>query len=246
MVSMDSQNLPIALPEESQAVCIWDRNNPRSIANLLPPNYAEILSKGWLTRPDLHGLNDRELWKKLRAEGKTPNPHDNRMRYKFWVEYDDAQNECRKMQISRIIAGVTTIDHFLSYYLTIPEKCVWMLTMPAEYDAVAKEALSFGMERLRDMLEMDTHDSKGRPNVKLMELQAKIVGMLDIRVKGAITQRIEQKTLSVHVGSPDPHAQKSIAHASMDELKERLKNLRARELQNRVKTLVDPNKEPGV
>jgi len=198
-------------------------SNPRSIGNLLPPSVAKKLQDGYLLRPDLHGLNDREVYKTLKTEGRTPTPHDNRTRLKFWLEYDEAQFDMRKMSVNRIIAGIMTYEHFMSSYMSKPEKASWILCMPASYSAVATEALHFGMDKLRDILEMDDTDAKGRPNVKLLELKTKIIAMLDVRVNGAITQKIEQKTLSVHVNSDERQVKKTLQNLSMDELKARLK-----------------------
>lgn len=189
------------------------------------------------THAELFGLDERDLFKRLRSDQMTPSPTDNRLRINFWYEYDLAQMEHRPMHMARVFAGICSKSYFNDRFMKRPEKVAWMLTPPVDYVVKIKEALDFGIDRLREYLEIDPIVG-GRPNVKLMELQAKIVAMLDMREKGAYTQRVEQKNMNLNVTASNEQVVSALLEADHKVLEQKIKELERRE--RKAANLPDP------
>lgn len=212
-----------------------DLEDPRSILNLVPNSMKEAYIKAYAARPELFCLDERSLYLKLRSERRGPNATDNRLRLALWLEYDRAQGGLSKIQHSYIYGGICSLSFFNTFYLVVPERVAWLFTRPASYVVVTEEALQFGIEQLREILEMPNmmevgHGKKKKEvlNVRLIELKAKIVGMLDIRVKGAPLQRVHQIT--------ENRGLKQIENLSRENSME--------EIQHRIKLLERQNNAP--
>lgn len=168
-------------------------------------------------------MDEHALFKTLRKEGKTPSPTDNRLRLGFWLEYERAIGAGRNMVMQNVFAGVCTVAYFYREYLASPTRVAWILCPPVEYEVKIKEALDHGIGLLRSYLDIDAAPEGGPTNIKLMELQAKIVSMMDQRLKGGYTQRAENKTLSLSVSASGVGA--AATELSMEALEKRLKQI---------------------
>ena len=174
----------------------------------------------------------------FRQENLRPSPTDNRLRISFWAEYDKAAAENRQMRMSTVYAGVCSQAFFHNQYLENPSRVAWMLCPPVEYTLYAREALAYGLEKMRDILEMDI-EVYGKVNVKLAELQAKIVKMLDDRVQGSIIQRTENKNTSLSISTSDKEVAKAAMAGGMEDLQRRLKELEKRDRGNQPAVVVE-------
>jgi hypothetical protein len=245
------QDLTIREQTTSVPADIFDESNPRSMINLIPPIMAEKVRVAVGAKPGYFHMDERALAKhlaKLSRNTRGPNVTDNRLRLKFWDEYDRAQHENTKMNMTNVYAGVCSREYFSSCYLASPEKVCWLILPPASYVVKMEEALAFGIEQMRDILdEPNFFWDKGRKkvNVKLLELKAKIVHMLDNRVKGAVPQQIEQRSMNVNVSSKD--VSQLAMMGTMEEIERRLQTLRAADRANPppkdVEAIVEPAKE---
>lgn len=204
---------------------LFNREAPRSLISLVPAKVADAFEAARFARPDLMGLDERELMAKLKEDQTLPNATDYRMRLKFWMEYDAAQEKARKVQIGYVFAGICTSEFFYRKYLSNPSRVAWLLCVPANYEIICREALHFGLEQLRDILDTPHNLPDGSPNTKLMEIKAKIVNMLDQRIHGSALQ----KTLSLNVTATEKKVGEIAEITSMDELKRRMDELRKRE-----------------
>lgn len=215
---------------DASEISLLDDSNPRAVVNLVPNSVKEAIGDHSFEKPDLFGRDESELYKLLRENNKSPTPTDNRLRIKFWDEYDRCQaSGTARMVMANVTAGVCSKEFFYKNYLMRAEKVAWLMCPPTGYMTKATEALEFGIEQLRDILEQP-HVNLGRVDTKLGELKTKIVMMLDTRVKGAPMQR----SMNLNVNTSD----KAVAHAatasSEEELMRQLKELdrRNRQAQN--------------
>lgn len=232
-----STNVPILAPAPrasellSSEIMIWEEDNPRSILNLVSPGARNRMLDARTAAPELFELDEYLLYKKL-GETQRPTPTDNRIRIKFWMEYDECQLSRRLLDIPRIVAGICSRDYFERSYMSLPQKVAWLLCPPAGYMVKVNEALEFGLEQLRDILQREHVLPTGKVDSRLGELKAKIVMFLDARVKGAIVQ----KALVAHAMAPVDvgHELRAKVPETYNELTVRLAQLRAknRELQN--------------
>lgn len=239
---MDTTPAPRSPGSRVTVFDLWDERNPRAIVNIVPPKISELLRAAYLKEPGLFGLGERETKLQLRTREESPTVSDNRIRLNFWLEYESAQHHLKPMTVAAIIRGLCSTG-YLEKYLTNPGHVAWMLTPPASYEVVVEEALQYGMEKMRDVLEMDEMLPNGQPNLKLIEIKAKIVTMLDVRLKGLPTQRVEQRSLTYNLNEASRDAGASAEAASMAQLQERLKELERRE--RRALNLPDPPKDPA-
>lgn len=204
----------------AHAVSLFEKEEPRALINLVPAVVAEAFEAGYNKRPDLFGMDERILRKKLAEHNRPPSVTENRLRMAFWQEYERAQAlNLPAMQIANVVSGVCSKKFFYDQYLKQPENVAWILCIPAAYEITIQETLQFGLEKLRDMLELPFVDSTGRPNVKLMELQAKIVELVHIRAKGAVVQR------NLNINASTQEMKKVIESDNMEDLNKRLKEL---------------------
>lgn len=198
---------------------VFNRSEERAVINLLNPNIQASFIAAQNARPELFGLEEKELLKLLSTGERGPSPVANSLRMKFWFEYDEAQAERRKMKVMNIYTGVCDSIHFYKSFLKNPEKVAWLLTRPASYEAAIEEMHLFALSRMREALEV-TPVVNGKLDSKAAELQFKILQMLDTRLKGAVVQ----KTMNLHSTIP---AKKSgmTDQARNEELEKRIKEL---------------------
>lgn len=176
------------------SAALFDENNPVSIGNKLPAEYLELFKNclGHIDDTEL-GMTVKEdaLLKHLAAAYNfRPLPSDNRIRFLFWQEYEYAIFENRKIDFTKVHGPLLTPEMFKKIYTTNPGCALFLLCRPPSYRTAVQEALVTGMDRLRTILDMDPIEPNGKINTRLLDLQVKIVAMLDLRVNGAPTQKI--------------------------------------------------------
>jgi hypothetical protein len=207
---------------------IWDQNNPHAVINLVPEVVCRLFLEAKEKFPKLFSMEEKELQKSLSNANLAPSATERRLRAAFWLEYESAVTNERKMNINAVYGAVCTYDIFVGMYTRAPSRVAWLLCPPTQYQTMVESLLYLGLDQLEKILELpiiDPEDPKRKVNIKLGELQAKIVAMLDMRARGGITQRIEQKSLNINVGS----ASKEIAGMTADELNRRIKELEKKE-----------------
>lgn len=213
---------------ESPLVDAFNRSEPGALINHVPNQIQEAMIECQRKEPALFGLDERDLFKTLRGANRSPSPTDNRIRLAFWLEHDNALSQGRDFNTSYVYAGVCSRQFFYLMYLTNPARVAWMTTPPVSYEIKLAEGLDYGLDRLREVLEMDNAPG-GKPNIKLIEIQAKIVAMFDMRMKGGITQRTENKNLQLSISTTDKKVAQAALGNSMEALEARIKELDRRE-----------------
>lgn len=210
---------------------VFQRTNERSAINLVAPRIQAAFIDAQKQAPDLFEMDEGDLFKHLRSNGLAPNATDNRLRLAFWLEYDKVQQQVQKsMQMTNVFGGVCSAHFFYAKYLAVPSRIAWLLCPPVHYLIKMEEALDFGIDRLRDILSKNPDDfKKDSDKNKFMELQTKIILMLDIRVKGAVVQRIEQKSMNLNISTTDTSVARAAVDNSMEKLQRRLKELKTEE-----------------
>ncbi len=223
---------------------MWDTKHPRSFMALLPDRWRQGFEDARFERPELFDLDERDLYNTLRKAEQTPNAAVNTIRLKLWMEYERCQaGEGRRIEIFKVLGEVCRTPSFEKTILARPERAAWLLCPPTAYRMKVEEALTFGLDKLRDILEMDcitveevsTADGKTKKkatvNVKLGELQAKIVNMLDQRLHGAARVSVEQtnRSYNLNVTASSDNVRSAVVEAVGDDLQSQIMALEARE-----------------
>lgn len=208
---------------------VFDRTEDRSVLNLVPASVQACFIKAQQAHPDLFLLDEADLYKKLKPESMQPTPTDNRIRLAFWLEYERAQQNQAPMEMAYVYGGVCVKQYFYGTYLKSPTRVAWMLCPPTGYQVILEESVAFGAQRMREYMALDPVLPSGKLDHKLIELQAKIYAMMEQRLKGGITQRVEQKTLQITGQISEKQAMQAITDNSMEAMERRLKELEKRE-----------------
>lgn len=192
----------------------FDETNPRSMINKVPP---------WIKKRMLNPTV-KELLQKPEEELNElvkPTLTIKRLRTSFWYEYERIHrnygrvvNKETTLSVQRMCTGICTADYFQSYVMRNDYLLAYVLRPPLNYDMAMNEALTQGLGRLREILEFPLYQKKfnkdglpvcdkhtGKqvqiPDVPVANLMLKTVAFLDLRIKGAIPQTINQQVKSV-------------------------------------------------
>jgi hypothetical protein len=208
------------------ATKVWDKDDGRSVLRLAP----ETIQRAMCEIPEAdRNLSEAELRKMIR-----PTPADNQLRISFWLEYDRVQSRMLpQMETTNIIRGIITEDYFYKRYMKDLKRVAWMLIPPTSYTVKLTEMLEVGLGRMRGVLDLDPVGPDGKVNTKLLELQLKITAMMDMRLNGAIAQKvqIEQKNMNMnlHLTRTSGEISGLLESGNMEELDKKLAELRKRD-----------------
>lgn len=175
---------------------IEDTLNPRSVVSLTSdiPSFQLALKKLLTEKPELLDLDYQEISQKA-----NPTFTLCRLRLSFWNEYENAIQNNRKMHIAKVMAGVCTENVFRKKVLADHIKLAFLLSPPKDYVITIKESLDAGLDNLRAIVSAKVLNEDGTLDTKAADVVLKAIALLDMRVKGAVVQRIDQRSLNVNV-----------------------------------------------
>lgn len=174
---------------------IDDINNPNAVIHLvseIPTLYAAI-KRVIIEAPDLLAMDESTL-----LNHTHPTVTLSRLRMSFWTEYDNAASSGRKMKGSQVFGGIVTNANF-RVMIKDNNKVAYLLCPPTNYVVQMKEALNAGAELIRQMFTAKIIDDDGNLMPRAADVVLKAFALLDMRVKGAIVQKVDQRTLSYNV-----------------------------------------------
>ena len=193
-----------------------DGNNPHSLVALVE---GEALAKAVKRVP-------RSLWEVdeagLREKAK-PTKTDYALRMALWNEFRLASRSGTRIIANRIYGGICSYQHWWSNVLGNPTKVAWLLCPLQDFETSLEPLLVRIAERYDEIINIDIYDAKGKPDPALVKLVLKAMDQVEGRLRGAPTQRTENKNLSVNVRQPDPEPR-----PTMEELNRRLAEIEAR------------------
>jgi hypothetical protein len=121
----------------------------------------------------------------------TINQTDLLLRQSLWAEYVRAKDKNVLMSMRGIFGTICSEEYFLDLS---SEKKAFLLIPPKNYLGMMEVALERGMARLIEIMNLPLVDGRGAVNSKVMDGILKAFQMVDKRVMGDYTQRIEQNT----------------------------------------------------
>jgi len=195
---------------------VLNKENPRSFYNRVSDGFQQALDG----IPEKYfQMDEDEMIEKI-----NPNQTLNCLRFRLWEEYNKAMDSDQKVKIAHICRGICTTSYFYGAVLRNKMTLAYLMMPPKNYEMAAEEALMLGIRQIRRILHFPLWDKDGKPDAKIAALQLNVMKMLDSRVKGAPTQRIEQKTLSANVS-----IQELAEELSMKDVEAKLRKLRGEE-----------------
>lgn len=176
--------------------------------------------------PDLLTRSEHELRKLIYADRISTQQTDDALRQLFWLEYENAVQQGRRMYAVNIYADVIHQGAFSSL-IRNASRMAWIICPPGSHTADINILLRRGNERLKEILELPIKrrlcrcnwqcicpGSKGilrkmychcfegckcpeTVDAKVAELIVKIYEKVELRAKGSVPQVINQRTLLV-------------------------------------------------
>lgn len=213
----------------------YDLNNPRSMVSLLPKFLYDRVK---LLPARFFVMTEEELAHE--CFGGEPNEVSRRLRLAFWEEYDRCQRyQEKEIDIARVVTGICNMTYFKKRFIADWRLLCWILQPPPLYMTDLKDIHEMSLRRLLEVAKLPIErDEKGKVDTKLIDLQQKIFAHVDMRIKGAIVQKIDQRNLSVNVDvDPDSPEGKKILdasrpqHLSMSEVESKIKALESKSLE---------------
>ncbi len=149
------------------------------------------------------------------------------LRILFWREYDRAVMDGDCLINFMDVHQPTYTMQRMRRVLSDPNFLAWLLRRPPGYRDILEEASELALSRQIEVMKMAVMDKKtGKPNVKLIEVQARIFQHLDARLKGGFIQKTENKNLNVTVeGKTQLGPTKQLSLAAVNEELDRLRKI---------------------
>ena len=202
----------------------FDENNPYSLFSYIPPELSKrVKSKGVVKYLQ---MSEEDFERELK-----PTLVLRRLRTEFWLEYEKKSNcnstntlsgRRHQFQLENVYLGICSKEYFYDFVVTNDAAFAWILRCPGDYIVSLTEALQHGVNRLRELLDIPlykpiTNKRSGgflrndegeiimEVDTKAADILLKSYAMLDIRVKGAIPQKLniqgmmERKNVNVNL-----------------------------------------------
>jgi len=218
---------------QGEALALLDTTNPHSIINKVPELMIEPI-KSVCHNYGYDFICDPNI---LRVAGKIDSL-DDRVRLAFWDSYSQATLRGKQMKFSQFV-NVNSIymEDFTKRYLADPgHKLAYLLRSPQKYGAAMRSLLNRGVERLEEIMNLPfVNEKTGKVDTALIAQVLKATQLIDLRVKGAIVQKmqIQQQNLNYDVNTSlaqNESLTKELSNMSMAELEMLEKKLQKVEL----------------
>ena len=196
-------------------IVFWEDRNPRSVINLVSERLQELMRQ---LPQALLGMEEAQLRKRL-----NPGWTEEQLRIAFWDEYFiTADSNAKSMRIAAVYARVCTREHFYDV-IKNPLTLAFICKPPQDYIYQMRSLLNVGLERFSEILSLPIRD-KGIINTRLIGEIVKIVTIVDNRVKGAVTQKIQidstNKSLNMNMTYEAPKTHQDVLKELQDIEKE--------------------------
>jgi hypothetical protein len=181
-----AHDLVTGIPEAEPIPDIFDASDPRSLVNIVWKDFRDVLKRTVNAYPELFTLSEARLQQKAK-----PEPQHRMMRMRFWQEYDIAQQANRTMRASDVTRGICIPEYWSRNVNTNPELLAYIITPPPRYITRMETMLDLALDNLLEILELPVKNEKtGFIDSKLIANKVKVFELLDLRVKGAIMQKV--------------------------------------------------------
>jgi hypothetical protein len=175
-----------------------------------------------------------------------PDERDERLRLTFWDEYNAATAQGKRMSLKNVIHKVCPIEVWNGYYRRNLEKVLWIITAPRDYNLSLRHIHAKGMMRLEQIMNLPIKDKEGEVDHRSVALILKTFQLVDLRVKGAILQKvqIQQQNLNMEVSSEQMQNLSQMSMEELDAMERKLDKMQRIEGKVLDAKFSDPNANP--
>lgn len=130
------------------------------------------------------------------TEAADPGSVEHMLRYNLWKKFHEAErNGVAQLTSTAIFSGICTSSNWYNRVLQDPKKLAWILQPTQESTDVMREALDYGIRKIRNEILTQKVTEKNAASI------IKAIQFLADRVWGTSVQRIESKNLNLNVGN---------------------------------------------
>lgn len=151
---------------------------------------------------------------------------DLRLRVAFWKELNHCFLEGKPMRMTRVYTGVCTNEYFYAVLLKNQVKVAHMIKPIPTDERIFDEMGYLAQNKLRELVNLDYIDSKGKVDAKLALVVLKASELVLNRAKGIMVQ----KNLNVNVSKAMPE---NATITSIDDIDKELARLEAKKEENK-------------
>jgi hypothetical protein len=170
---------------------------------LLPPRLLEY----WKSCPkEFTEMNELTLRKTLRSECQMDAFTNSfslltKVRITFWEEYERAARVPEQMVVQKMYMGTCRSEVYYKLFDRHPALIAWVICPFAGFLLQRKELEFLAEERMVEVLSAKPIGDDGKVDSRLAKVQLELYGVLQDRLYGAVTQKIEsqQKNLNVNI-----------------------------------------------
>lgn len=186
---------PYNMPDSALTGTMYDTDNPESLISIVPSRVVAVLHRIRPKMPRVLFVTEGEL-----RDFVKPDERDERIRLGFWDEYNHSTASNKKMSLSAFLHGIMSWETWVTVYEPNDKKMMWVMCPPVSYQVAMRNILHKGTERLMEIMSLPLMDSDGKPDSKVIVNILRAFQLVDIRVKGAVTQKlqIQQQTHNIH------------------------------------------------
>lgn len=174
-------------PDIETTYNLLQESDPSSVVNLVWPELRSLILSKKETFKQFFSLSELTLRKRCK-----PDPTLSMLRVRFWGEYDRAVSVGETgLNKKNLIAGICSEVVWDNRIMRNELSIAYILTPPPQYEARMGAMHNLALDEMGTILAMPVEDSEGKVDHKLMALKLKIFEMVDQRLKGAVTQRVQ-------------------------------------------------------
>lgn len=115
----------------------------------------------------------------------------------------------------------------------------WIMIPVINYDDRLEALLDRAYDKLEEILELPIKDVQGKTDLKTASLVLQVIKHVDMRNKGDFTQRIEEKSLTLHGSAKDAKMLGLDASTPLDEIERRIRELEGKPQVQEISTTIE-------
>jgi hypothetical protein len=145
-------------------------------------------------------LSEEEIVQRVWPEQSGPDSVCEKLRLALWDDYDRCfRFKLSALDMEKCLRGICTMGYFRARVLPDPGKVVFLCTPPPLYENQVRRLHQRGLLEIQKILDLPLLLPDGTPDAKLADVKRRIYESLDLRLKGAIVQRIDQRNVNVNI-----------------------------------------------
>lgn len=177
---------PYNMPDGSLTGTMYDTDNPDSLINIIPSRVVPVLHRIRPKMPRVLYVTECEL-----RDYVKPDERDERVRLGFWDEYNHSSAMQKKMSLTSFLHGIMSWETWVTVYEPNDKKMMWVFCPPVSYQVAMRNILHKGTERLMEIMSLPLRDDMGKVDSKVVVNILRAFQLVDMRVKGAVTQKLQ-------------------------------------------------------